>query len=278
MTGAVPADVTAPADTPNHTGLVALDVDGTVLLQDESPSPGIRDAVAHARSAGWEVTLATGRSWEGTRAVLRTLDVTPEYVVCSNGAVVMRRNGAGYERFHTETFDATVVLGLLLAELPDAHFMVELADGRRLYTDEMMQWNLAHATRVRFGDLGAQPVCRVVVVQPGQTEEFFAEIVQRIGLQEVTYAIGWTAWLDIAPQGVDKGTALEQVRGWMGLDATQVIVIGDGRNDLGMFAWAQGGGGRAVAMAQAPQEVQDAAGETTASVVDGGVADILRRL
>ena len=57
-----------------------------------------------------------------------------------------------------------------------------------------------------------------------------------------------------------------------------MLVIGDGRNDLGMFAWARRNGGRAIAMAQGPQEVLDAAGETTASVQEGGVAAALRAL
>ena len=87
-----------------------------------------------------------------------------------------------------------------------------------------------------------------------------------------------TAWLDIAPMGVDKASALELVRGWLGVDPAHVLVIGDGRNDLGMFRWAQENGGRAVAMAQGPQEVRDAAGEITASVEAGGVAAVLRAL
>ena len=47
-----------------------LDIDGTILLEDESLSPGVVEAVEHARRAGHEVMLATGRSWEGTRAIL----------------------------------------------------------------------------------------------------------------------------------------------------------------------------------------------------------------
>ncbi|MFX8899323.1 HAD hydrolase family protein, partial [Acinetobacter baumannii] len=53
---------------------------------------------------------------------------------------------------------------------------------------------------------------------------------------------------------------------------------GDGRNDIGMFTWALAGGGRAVAMGQGPDEVREAAGEVTASVADGGVAQVLRAL
>lgn len=259
--------------------LVVLDIDGTVILEDESMSPGVVDAVRDAEAAGNEVMLATGRSWEGTEEILRALGLTPEFVVCSNGAVTLRAGDDGeYERFHIETFDPGEVLALLGEHLPDAKYMVELADGHRLYTEHLGDWNLANATRVPFADLSAMPVCRIVVVSPGDTEGDFVELVERIGLNEVSYAVGWTAWLDIAPQGVDKGTALERVRELLGIDPSRVLVMGDGRNDVGMFAWALGHGGRAIAMAQGPDEVREAAGEITASVHEGGVAAVLRAL
>ena len=261
--------------------LIALDIDGTILLEDESLSPGVVEAVEHAHRAGHEVMLATGRSWDGTRGILHTLNIAPEYVVCSNGAVILKRekgDEARYTRFHTETFDATEALRLLHRNLPDGRYMAELADGVRLYTEPIEDWNLLHARRVPFDELAAQPVCRIVVVSPGKTEQDFVDLVHRIGLHHVTYAVGWTAWLDIAPMGVDKASALELVRGWLGVDPAHVLVMGDGRNDLGMFRWAQENGGRAVAMAQGPQEVRDAAGEITASVEAGGVAAVLRAL
>lgn len=262
--------------------LIALDVDGTVILPDETPSPGIVAAVAHAHDSGHEVLLATGRSWEGTEGIQRMLGLTPEYAVCSNGAVVMKREGAGvdihYERVWVETFDPTEVVTLLRTHLPQAKYMVELADGRRLYTEHLDDWNLANATRVSFAELLAEPVCRVVVVSPDETDQDFVDLVARIGLNEVSYAVGWSAWLDIAPQGVDKSTALERVRSWLGITAHDVIVIGDGRNDLGMFRWARDAGGRAVAMGQAPDEVRVEASEVTSSVDAGGVAEILRAL
>jgi len=261
-------------------GLIALDVDGTVLLEDETPSPGIRDAVQRAREDGYEVTLATGRSWASTHHVLGLLGIRPRYVVCANGAVTMRRGGdeSGYERWQVETFDPTVVLGMLRAELPDAHYMVELADGHRLYTDAAVGWNLEGAELVPFARLAQRPVSRVVVVDPGSSDADFLELVERIGLHSVSYAIGWTAWLDIAPNGVDKGTALEGVRSHLGVAQAEVIVAGDGRNDLGMFAWAAAGGGRAIAMGQSPDEVKDAATSVTATVEHGGVAQALQAL
>jgi Cof subfamily protein (haloacid dehalogenase superfamily) len=261
--------------------LIALDIDGTVLLEDESLSPGVVDAVEHAHRAGHEVMIATGRSWEGTRGIMRVLGVAPEFVVCSNGAVVLKRVEADelrYDRWHVETFDPGAVLEQLREHLPDARYLVELPDGRRLYTEYLEDWNLTNARRVPFEELGAQQVCRIVVVSPEKREQDFVDLVARIGLNHVSYAVGWTAWLDIAPQGVDKSTGLELVRTELGIDPAHVLVIGDGRNDVGMFRWALDNGGRAVAMAQGPQEVRDAAGETTSSVHEGGVAAVLRQL
>ncbi len=255
--------------------LIGLDVDGTILLQDETMSPGVPEAVARLRDAGHEVTIATGRSWMATHHYVEALGLTPEYVVCSNGAVTMRRVGDEWERWNVETFDPFPVLGLLRDRLPEARYMVELGSGQRLYTEQLDDWTLDGGRQVTFEELSDEPVSRIVVVSPGHDEEDFHRLVADAGLNEVSYAIGWTAWLDIAPMGVDKGTALERVRTELGFDGDRVLVAGDGRNDIGMFGWALSIGGRAVAMGQAPAEVKDAAGELTADVSDGGLARAL---
>lgn len=259
--------------------LIALDVDGTVLLEDEAPSPGVIEAVQAAVAAGHEVTLATGRSWHGTEPVLRALGIRPEYVISANGATIYRRVGDEYERFHTETFDPAPALKLLREHLPNAHYMVELGDATRLFTEEIAYWDLNEGTQVSsFEELAAQPVARVVVISPEHTEQDFVRLIADIGLNQVSYAIGWTAWLDIAPHGVDKGSALRLVCQTSGHDPADTIVIGDGRNDLGMFAWSREHGGTAVAMGQASAEVREAASLVTMSVEDGGVAHILKTL
>lgn len=258
--------------------LVGLDVDGTIILQDETMSPGVPEAVARVRDAGHVVTIATGRSWMATERWVDALEITPEFVVCSNGAVTMRRVGDAWERWNVELFDPREVLALLTERLPEAHYMVELDTGQRLFTGVVDDWSLQDGREVSLEELGAQPVSRVVVVSPDHDEDDFHRLVVDAGLNEVSYAIGWTAWLDIAPHGVDKGTALARVHAELGIEAEQVFVAGDGRNDIGMFGWALGMGGRAVAMGQAPADVKEAAGETTADVADGGLAHALDTL
>ena len=65
-----------------------------------------------------------------------------------------------------------------------------------------------------------------------------------MGLHKVSYNVGWTAWLDIAPDGVNKATGLERVRDELGIPRSRVLAIGDGRNDIDMLEWAASAAGR----------------------------------
>jgi hydroxymethylpyrimidine pyrophosphatase-like HAD family hydrolase len=121
-------------------------------------------------------------------------------------------------------------------------------------------------------------VSRVVVLSPEQNVNDFLEIVESVGLHSVSYAIGYTAWLDISPQGVTKASALEQRRKALNVPSNRVIAIGDGRNDISMFEWANAGGGLSFAMGQGPDEVKQAATMVTASVEEHGVAKVLEGL
>lgn len=263
--------------------LVALDIDGTVIHEDETLSLAVIDAVQRVRDLGHEVTLATGRSWETTHPILEKLEIEPLYVVCANGAMTMRRaepgdtDDHGYVREYIETFDPQPVLARIRSFLPEGRFMVEDALGYRLYTEGMQDWNLTNAHQVEFDELFGVEATRVVVVSPDHELDDFLALVDEMGLHQVSYAIGWTAWLDIAPEGVNKATALERVRSWLGIELDRVVAVGDGRNDIEMFTWARAAG-RPVAMGQAPAEVKDAAGEATGDVEHDGLVTVLDSL
>jgi hydroxymethylpyrimidine pyrophosphatase-like HAD family hydrolase len=92
-------------------------------------------------------------------------------------------------------------------------------------------------------------------------------------LHGVTYFVGWSAWLDIAPDGVNKATALAEVAAGFGVSAADVLAFGDGRNDIEMLRWA----GRGLAIGDAPDEVKDAADDVTESFDNDGPVAELRR-
>lgn len=261
--------------------LIALDIDGTVLHEDGHLSTEVIAAVQHARDTGHEVTLATGRSASMTIPILERLSLVPEFVVCSNGAITLKRDisaPSGYRRFHVEHFDPTSLLTRIRQALPEAHYAVEDETGLYRYTDWFPEGALdAMSEQVTFDELLTTVATRVVVIAPGDEVDDFLTVVEGMGLQHVTYTVGWTAWLDIAPEGVNKSTALEMVRTELGFGLTRVMVMGDGKNDIEMLQWAAKAG-RAVAMGQAPDDVRIHATEVTGDVMHDGVATALRTL
>ena len=267
--------------TYNSRWLVALEIDGTVLHEDGTLSSAVIAAVRQARDNGHEVMLATGRSASMTIPILERLGIVPEYVVCSNGAITLRRDTSspsGYRRYHVEHFDPTPVLTRIKERLPEAHYAVEDQTGLYRYTDWFPEGALdALSEQVTFEELLTTVATRVVVIAPGHEIDDFLARVEDMGLHQVSYTVGWTAWLDIAPDGVNKSTALELVRTQLGFELDRCMVVGDGRNDIEMLQWAAAGG-RAVAMGQAPEEVRVHATEMVADFLDDGVAQALAGL
>lgn len=260
--------------------LIALDVDGTLIHEDESASLAVMRSVARARDLGHEVMLATGRSWETAAGIHEKFGLTSRYVVCANGALTMKADPTsprGYRREYVETFDPTEVLNTIRPHLPSGSFMVEDPTGFRRYTEGMIDWELVNATQVEFEELSRYPATRVVVISPEHDSGEFLDIVERMGLQRVGYSIGWTSWLDLSPDGVNKATAMERVRASLNIAPTNVIAIGDGRNDLELLSWAAAQG-RGVAMGQAPDELKSVASEVTKTVKEDGVAHVLDAL
>jgi Cof subfamily protein (haloacid dehalogenase superfamily) len=266
---------------PEDRWLIGLDIDGTVLQEDGALAEFVGTEIRRVRDLGHEVMLSTGRSVSMTLPVLDRLGLVSRFAVCANGAIVMGRDAEapmGYSRVRVETFDPREVLTTIRGHLRGASFAVENPDGMFRYTGPFPEGALAAAKQqVDFEELLAEPATRVVVLSPGHAIDDFLSVVEKMGLHKVSYNVGWTAWLDIAPDGVNKGTGMEYVRESLGIDRSRVFVAGDGRNDIDMFEWAASGGGVAVAMGQAPDEVRDAATDVTGADVEQGLASALAR-
>ncbi len=266
--------------------MLALDIDGTIFTAGhgtlsstvtEEVTPRLRAAVDRAVAAGTQVVLATGRSTFGIDRVLDLLDLPREpddQVLCvaSNGSVTFAYPPV--EILTTTTFDASEIVRMLLEHVPQALVAVEeIGVGYRVnrhfpdgeITGEIMLQSV--------DELVAEPVTRVIIRDPHSSEQDFVALAERIGLQGINYFIGWTAWLDLAPQGVTKASGLQSITSRLGVPASDVLAIGDGRNDIEMLRWA----GRGVAMGQAPLEVQEAADFVTETVHEDGAAMEIER-
>jgi Cof subfamily protein (haloacid dehalogenase superfamily) len=235
--------------------------------------------VNRVRELGHEVIIATGRSAANAIPVIKDVGFDSGRGVCSNGAVTIEieeQDLRGYRPIEVITFDPSEVLKQLITTLPDAHFAVEDADGSYRFHKPFPTYALGEQNyETPLEELMNQPVSRVVVLSPEHDVDEFLSLISGVGLHSVTYAIGYTAWLDISPDGVSKASALEKQRIELGIAPHQVITIGDGRNDIAMFQWAKANGGYAFAMGQAPEDVQEHATAVTAAVEADGVAQVL---
>lgn len=258
--------------------LVALDVDGTMLTHGGQMSPATREAVRAVADAGHHVVVSTGRSVVATLPILQMLDLTHGWAVCSNGAVTIALDSSepgGYRVEETVTFDPKPAMNLIREHAPDILCAVEQVGVgfkvARPYPDGVLQ---GQQVVVPWEELVAEPTTRVSFHDPEGDSDDFLDLVDQIGLHGVSYAVGYTAWLDLAPEGVSKGSALELVRRRMGIEPARTFAAGDQRNDLEMLRWAA----RGVAMGDAPDEVVAAADETTGTVEEDGLAAALRPL
>ena len=268
-----------PNPSPSDRWLIGLDIDGTLVHDDGYLSPEVVREVRRVKNLGHEVIIATGRAAANAVPVVRDLGIEQGFVVSSNGAVTVeldQEHPKGFKMVDVVTFDPAEVLAELIENLPDAHFAVEDVDGSYRFNRPFPTYALGDQNfETPLEELMHHPVSRVVVLSPQHDVDEFLGLISKIGLASVSYAIGYTAWLDISPQGVTKASALENQRQRLGIPESQVLVMGDGRNDIEMFQWAKAGGGLAFAMGQAPEEVQLAATDVTSSVTDDGVARVL---
>ena len=264
--------------------LVALDIDGTLLKWVEGAGqtyeqvpPAVHDAVRRAHDAGAHIVLASGRSPHGMTVIADLLALPDEggdplWVVASNGAVVFRY--PPIEVVHEETFDARPAVEAILREHPTALVAVEERGiGYRVNRPFPAGELSGEMVITEVADLVADHVSRVIIRDPESTAEDFLALAARLGLHGTDYVVGWTAWLDLAPVGVNKASGVAHVAAALGVDAADVLAIGDGRNDIELLHWA----GRGVAMGQAVEEVIAAADHTTGTVYDDGAATEISR-
>jgi HAD superfamily hydrolase (TIGR01484 family) len=264
--------------------LVALDIDGTLYENvpatgavEEVIHPPVLEAIDRAVEAGTHIVLSTGRSTFGITGVWDQLRLPRNgdgkvLTVASNGSVTF--SYAPVEVLSAVTFDAREIVSMLLEHVPQAAVAVEeIGVGYRINRPFPEGEITGQMTLQSVEELVAEPVTRVIIRDPHSSEEEFVALAERLGLQGTNYFIGWTAWLDLAPDGVTKASGLAQVAERLGVDRSEVLAIGDGRNDVEMLRWA----GRGVAMGQAPLEVQEAADDVTRTVAEDGVAFELSR-
>lgn len=254
--------------------LIALDVDGTIVGYDGSLSEAVRQVLDRLAEEGHHLVVSTGRALPGALEVVHALGLKRGFIVCSNGSVVVRLDPElplGWEMHHVVSFDPRDALEKMHEALPTALFLVEDPDLHRWASGAFPPGELAESDTldiVDFDELLTKQATRIVMREVNGTAEEFAAAVDKLGLHEVSYSVGWSNWLDIAPDGISKASGLALVATELGVDHEHTVGAGDGLNDLEMIEWVA----HAIVMGQSKDELKALASVVTDTVEDDGLA------
>lgn len=260
--------------------LVAVSVDGALLRGDGRLAQGVVQACRAAQRAGCLVVLATARPPRSVRFIVRTLDLHGP-MVCYNGAVIW--NPVEDRPQYHEGLDGAVVRSIIdvaRRREPDLLVGIEVLD--RWFTDRIdPSLSVRSAVNLEPDAIGpldgylGSPITqlnlfgapsRIAAVRPAIEDAFWRD--KRISLFQPEPTL-----LQIMHPLVDKGIALQRIAQRSRLERAEVMVIGDGLNDMGMLEWA----GFAVAIDGADERVRELADAIVPNNDDNGVAVALRR-
>ncbi|HEU4898807.1 MAG TPA: Cof-type HAD-IIB family hydrolase [Actinomycetota bacterium] len=256
--------------------LVASDLDGTLLRPGQTVSDRTRAALAAAREAGITVVLVTGRQPRSLAPVAERIGVGG-IAICANGALIWDLDtGTMVDSTPLAAEVATRLVHAVREAVPGVLLAVELEErfGREPGWAEDSSPIDPGALEADALELITGPVIKLLARHPTLPFAEFSERARRAVGDDAVATWADLRLVEISAAGVTKAYALERLCQGLGIDPSQVVAVGDMPNDLAMLRWA----GTAVAVANATQEVLDAADEVTASNLEDGVAQLLERI
>ena len=270
-------------------GIIALDMDGTLLLSDHHTVPQKNiDAIRRAHSMGIRVAISTGRMIEDASDFIRRYDL-PCMLIAANGARATTGPMPGGEVLYRENLepkDAHAVLDVLLASGLAIHGFedgivntVDNGSGKKyhLVYRGLIEDRYGEAEIRKAADRG---VMKLFAVGDGFAGDVFDPRVAPIReqlMREFPH-LGITSSapgnVEIISPKAGKGMALSHVAGLLGMTRESVMAVGDAGNDLNMLEYAY----HSVAMGNATDDVLACCRYRTSSNDDCGVAEIIERV
>ncbi|MGW0666467.1 HAD family hydrolase [Streptomyces sp. NPDC002746] len=258
--------------------LIATDLDGTLLRDDDTVSGRTREALASVTAAGAAHIIVTGRAVPWTRHILDDLGYEG-LAVCGQGAQVYH---AGEHKLLTSLTLDRQLAGLALSKVEAEIGPLALAASRDGLDGEVL---VGPGYRVQEGplpavfvqdpaEMWAAPLNKVYIQHPDLDDDALAKAARAAVGNLVDVVMAGPGVVEILPLGLSKATGLSLAARRLGVKAADTIAFGDMPNDIPMFAWSRHG----VAMANAHEDLKTVAHEVTASNQDDGIAVVLERL
>lgn len=257
--------------------LIVLDLDGTLLNSQHEVSPRTEQAIKAAIEQGVQVTIATGKTYQSARHLIKKLGLTLPGVFIQG---LVLQNADGSIRSSIAIDAETMLRAVEYAEaagIPMAAYSeMRVFCGEHHPLLEILQDH--HEPHPEYvGSL--QGVIRDLPMQKlfmiGEPEALAAakrELSTRLG-DAASLVMPMPNMLEVLPPGASKGAGLRRLIDELGIDPQHVMAIGDGDNDIEMLRLA----GIGVAMGNAMPAVLEVADVVVATHDEDGIAEAIER-
>ncbi len=261
--------------------LLALDIDGTLTNDEKIILAETVAAIIELQKKGIKIVLASGRSEYGL------MHLADELKLAEYGGYLMSFNGGRI----TECSKKEVIYDrpLLLEDARQIYLTaVEYGVGILGYEKDCLvsgngidkyQKDDAWACHMQlkevdnFPDYFTVPFNKCLLTgEPERMKNVVAPVREKFG-DRLSITMSEEFFIDIMPNGVDKGTAMKNLSEAAGIRREEMVCVGDGRNDLSMIVYA----GLGIAMGNAHPEVIEKADYITDSNNNNGVLKVIRK-
>ncbi len=263
--------------------ILFLDLDGTLLKNDQTISEASREAIRRVVEAGHYVALATGRPKSSLRHIVQQIKLNAPgmYVIACNGA---------------EIYDCVADRQLFIKRLSVEceAYLLEEADKYGLYAQTFSETEVLASDitpELRYYISKSKMPFRIIH-DKGQLFQIHTSKLMLISLEDHEALVrfqqehlGWQMgrcvsffssekYLEYCPMGATKGLAVQFLTQFLGVSSNLTYAVGDQQNDIGMIKAVYTG----IAMKNAVDEVKAAADFVTENDNEhDGVVEVINK-
>lgn len=261
--------------------LIATDLDDTLLDASAALNARTLAALRAAMDAGCGITLSSGRMVEAMLPIAREIGVNAPMLLF-NGAMIYNHNTDETlfaPRIAYETALAIVrraeALGYYIQLYPGkGYFCNEILDRTRAYARQIgVEPTAVHMPMSRWLEQNPADMQKMLIIDTPDGADRIQAILREEFPHGACYLKSKPHYLEIAPEGVDKGKSLARLAQLLGLTADEVMAFGDGQNDVPMLEYA----GHGYAMQNACPQALACTDLIAPPNTEDGVAQVIER-
>ncbi len=258
--------------------MIVLDLDDTLLRDDQTISPRTKEALMKAQEMGVKVVLASGRPTYAMTHIAEELRLKDygSFILSFNGAKVI--NCQTNKELFSSTLPPETVHHLYDISRRE-NVWIHTYVGNDIVTEEENEFtdvegNLTSMPIVKvdnFVEAVNEPVVKVLMLKEAERLAEVEKTLQEELNGELSVMRSKPFFLEFTEVGVTKGTSLNLLIEKLDIKREEVIAMGDSYNDLAMIEFA----GLGVAMGNAPDDIKEIANYVTDTNMNDGVAKVV---